>query len=190
MTTKWGQRWRGATFVPGGTKFGGALRAEKRKERGWAKKHQGKVREVSKYVQVFCSPFFIIFFFNERFKTWRLVDCQITCVICKARDKLGQQRVYAKGTCGEAAGSYWGLLNHKLLASWEVFTPLHWHSEFTRRFYIKLFFARCSRSQWSWFLAYLPLKCRALSPYAAVGDGCKTRCIYKALSFCLQTKHG
>lgn len=85
MTTKWGQRWTGATLGPGGTKFGGALRAEKRNERGWAKKHQGKVREVSKYVQVFRS----LFFYNERFKTWRLMDCQ--GVFYKAREKLGNR---------------------------------------------------------------------------------------------------
>lgn len=188
MTTKWGQRWTGATFGPGGTKFGGALRAEKRKERGWAKKHQGRVREVSKYVQVFCSPFFsFLFFNNERFKTWRLVDCH--SVICKAREKVGSRGWVQKAPIGESAGSYWGLLNQKLLTSWEVFTLLHWHAEFATHFYIKLFFTKCSRGQWSWILTYLPLKCCILSPHTAVGDCSKTHCIYKALSFCLQTKH-
>lgn len=157
---------------------------KKEKERGWAKKHQGKIREVSKYVQVFCSLFF--FFYNERFKTWRLVDCHS---VLQGKGKAGQQRVGAEGTCGGAADSYQGLLNQKLLSSWEVFAPLHWHSEFTTRFLIKLVFTKRSKSQWSWILTSLPLKCCTLTPFTAVGGCSKTRCIYKALSFCLQTKH-
>lgn len=185
MTTKWGQRWTGATFGPGGTKFCGALRAEKRKERGWAKKHQGKVREVSKYVQVFCS----FFFFFRTMKDSRLEDLWIVTVGFARRGRSWATEGGCKRHLWGAAASYWDLLNQKLLASWEVFTPLHWHSEFTTRFYIKLFFTKCSRSQGSWILTYLPLKCCTVSPCSAIGDCSKTQCIHKALSFCLQTKH-
>lgn len=55
----------------------------RKKKREGLKKHQGKVREVSKYVQVFCS----LFFYDERFKAWRLVDWQ--CV-SQGQGKAGQ----------------------------------------------------------------------------------------------------
>jgi len=42
MTTKWGQRWTGATLGPGGTKFGGALRAEKEKRGAEPRSTKGK----------------------------------------------------------------------------------------------------------------------------------------------------
>lgn len=161
---------------------------KKRKERGWAKKHQGRVREVSKYVQVFCSPFFPFCFLTM--KDSRLEDLWIVTVWFARRGRRWATEGWVqKAPVGESAGSYRGLLNQKWLTSWEVFTPLHWHAEFATHFYIKLFFTKCSRSQWSWILTYLPLKWRALSLHAAVGDCSKTRCIYKALSFCLQTKH-
>lgn len=187
MTTKWGQRWTGATFGPGGTKFGGALRAEKRKEWGWAKKHQGKVREVSKYVQVF-SPIFIFFsFLYKKIKDSRLEDLWIVSVWFARQGRSWATEDGCKRHLWGAAGSYQDLLNQKLLASWKVFTLLHWHSEFTTRFYIKLLFTKFSKSQGSWILTYLHLKCCTLSPCAGVGDRSKTQCIHKALSFCLQT---
>lgn len=191
MTTKWGQRWTGATFGPWGTKFGGALsgRKKEKKRKGLS---QEAPRESKRSLKVCTSVLFsfffsFLFFYNERFKTWRLLDCH--SVICKAREKVGNRGWVQKAPVWEPAGSYQGLLNQKLLTSWEVFTPLRWHAEFATHFYIKLIFTKCSRSQWSWILTCLPLKWCALSPHAAVGDCSKTRCVYKVLPFCPQTKH-
>ena len=142
----------------------------KRKERGWAKKHQGKVREVSKYVQVFCA----LFFCNERFKTWRLMDCQD--VFYRAREKLGNRGWVQKAPVGVQQAlteACWTTCQ----ASWGVFTLLHLHTDFAMPFKIKLFLTKHSESQWSWILTYLPLKCCPPTPYATVGDCLKTWCI-------------
>lgn len=142
----------------------------KRKERGWAKKHQGKVREISKYVQVFRS----LFFYNERFNTWRLMDCQ--GVFCKARSKLASKGWVQKAPGGGQQAltqvcwaKLWGLFGG-------VFTPLHLHTDFAIPFLVKLFLRNTLTSQWSWSLTYPSLKCCPPTP-DAVGGCFKTWCI-------------
>lgn len=161
MATKWGQRWTGATLGPWGHQMWWGSQGGKRKERGWAKKHQGKVREVSKYVQVFCS----LFFYDEKdVKAWRLVDCP--CVL-QGQGKAGQWRVYAEGACrGQQALTEvcWTTLS-VLLGNFHSTAHAY---RLCNAFLRKLFDIKHTKRQWRWILTYLPLKCCPPTAYAAL----------------------
>lgn len=161
---------------------------KKRKERGWAKKHQGRVREVSKYVQVFCSPFFsFLFFNNERFKTWRLVDCH--SVICKAREKVGNRGLGAKGTQWGVSRLVLRPVEPKVVDILGGFHSAALTCWICNTFLYKIVFYQILLKSMELNFDLPTPKMVCPSPHAAVGDCSKTQCIYKALSFCLQTKH-
>lgn len=129
------------------------LSGRKKEKRGWAKKHQGKIREVSKYVQVFCSLFF--FFFTM--KDSRLEDLWIVTV-CFAR------RGRSWATEGGCRRHLWGGQQTRPEVCWTKTCHLGRFSLAALTFWIyNTFFTKCSKSQWSWILTYLPLKCLFLS---------------------------
>lgn len=151
MTTKWGQRWTGAALGPGGTKFGGALRAEKRKE-GLS---QEAPRENKRSLKVCTSVLFSFFFFTM--KDSRLEDLWIVTV-CFAR------RGRSWATEGGCRRHLWGGQQTRPEVCWTKTCHLGRFSLAALTFWIyNTFFTKCSKSQWSWILTYLPLKCLLLS---------------------------
>lgn len=153
MTTKWGQRWTGAALGPGGTKFGGALRAEKRKE-GLS---QEAPRENKRSLKVCTSVLFSFFFFFLQWKIQDLKTCGLSQCVLQGEGEAGQQRVGAEGTCG-------GGQQTRPEVCWTKTCHLGRFSLAALTFWIyNTFFTKCSKSQWSWILTYLPLKCLLLS---------------------------
>lgn len=152
MTTKWGQRWTGAALGPGGTKFGGALRAEKRKE-GLS---QEAPRENKRSLKV-CTSVLFSFFFFFTMKDSRLEDLWIVTV-CFAR------RGRSWATEGGCRRHLWGGQQTRPEVCWTKTCHLGRFSLAALTFWIyNTFFTKCSKSQWSWILTYLPLKCLLLS---------------------------